>query len=76
MKETNHPTLQLAHFNNCQTFFHYDLQVWIKDGLIQDCGHPNCLDKTKDQECNQHKYQGKSLEEITSAFWTLEYKEI
>ena len=44
--------------------FNYDLQVWIKDGLIQDCGHPNCLDKTNNQECNQHKYQGKSLDEI------------
>ena len=44
--------------------FNYDLQVWIKDGLIQGCEHPNCLDTTKDQECNAHKYQGKSLKEI------------
>ena len=45
-------------------WFHYDLQVWIKDGIIQDCGHPQCRDKTKTVECNAHKYQGKSLKEI------------
>ena len=61
MKETAY----LRYMQKTQrTWFHYDLQVWIKDGLIQGCEHPNCLDTTKDQECNQHKYQGKSLEEI------------
>ena len=61
MKETAY----LRYMQKTQrTWFHYDLQVWVKDGLIQDCGHPNCLDKTNDQECNSHKYQGKSFMEI------------
>ena len=62
MKETDylHYTMKSGH-----TWFHYDLQVWIKDGIIQGCKHPNCLDTTKeDQECNQHKYRGKYFMEI------------
>ena len=52
--------------------FNYDLQVWVENGKVLDCGHPKCRDLTimkpshiqfcKPQKafkigvCNQHKY--------------------
>ena len=26
--------------------FNYDLQVWVRDGKVLDCGHPKCRDLT------------------------------
>ena len=47
-------------------YFHYDLQAWIKNGIIQDCGHPNCSDKRIDRDgvCNQHKFRGFTIDSI------------
>ena len=44
--------------------FNYDLQVWVENGKVLDCGHPKCRDLTimepqkafKIGVCNQHKY--------------------
>ena len=35
--------------------FNYTLQVWVKDGIIEDCHHPKCRDNFK-TACNSHKY--------------------
>lgn len=35
--------------------YSYDLQVWIKDGIIQDCGHPESM-LCKDF-CAQRRYR-------------------
>ena len=35
--------------------FNYTLQVWVKDGIIEDCHHPKCRDNFK-TSCNSHKY--------------------
>lgn len=39
--------------------FDYDLQVWVFNFIISDCGHPagNC-------ECNQRKYHGQRIDKV------------
>ena len=38
--------------------YDYDLQMWIKDGVVVNCGHAPEMDCG----CNGRKYQGMSLE--------------
>lgn len=40
--------------------FDYDLQVWVIDGVIQECGHPTNMQDV----CNACKYQGKKLSDV------------
>jgi len=42
--------------------FDYDLQVWVIDGVIQDCGHPDSMRCAS--YCNQRKYHGMKLSEV------------
>ncbi len=45
--------------------FDYALQVWVINGYIQDCGHP---EEMKNQGCcNQHKLAGRSILDISGA---------
>lgn len=45
--------------------FDYSLQVWVLDGIIQNCGHP---EEMKTQGCcNQHKLAGRKLLDIPEA---------
>jgi len=37
--------------------YDYTLQAWIKNGVIQDCGHPRYMGQ-KMPCCNQHAYAG------------------
>lgn len=42
--------------------FDYDLQVWVRHGIIEDCGHPedmNCA-----EWCNKRKYAGRSIDNV------------
>lgn len=42
--------------------YDYNLQVWVKDGIIQDCGHPT---EMKQQFCcNSHRLAGHRISEI------------
>ncbi len=43
--------------------FDYDLQVWVKQGVVLNCGHPGAMSKDGYYCCNARKYGG---EEVTS----------
>ena len=40
--------------------FDYGLQVWVIDGIIQNCGHP---DDMRPGCCNGDKFKGMTIEE-------------
>ena len=42
--------------------YDYDSQVWVKDYIIQDCGHPEEMKKTGC--CNQHKFAGQDIHQF------------
>lgn len=42
--------------------FDYELQLWVENGIVLDCGHP---DEMKAANCcDAHKYAGKLLKEV------------
>ena len=41
--------------------FDYDLQVWVKDGIVQLCGHPESM-RTERVCCNQFRYEGMTIQ--------------
>ena len=41
--------------------YDYDLQVWVKSGIIIECGHPKSMGM---KCCNQRRYAGKLLKEV------------
>ena len=45
--------------------YDYSLQVWVVDGVIQDCGHPEEM-KAKGC-CNTHKLTGRKILDIAEA---------
>ena len=45
--------------------FDYALQVWVVDGIIQDCGHP--AEMQVQECCNAHKLAGKRILEVPGA---------
>lgn len=45
--------------------YDYSLQVWVVDGVIQDCGHP---EEMKAKGCrNAYKLAGEKILDITGA---------
>ena len=48
------------------TYFDYDLQVWIVDGIVQDCGHTRAM-KVNGPCCNQNKLAGQRIDQIKTA---------
>ena len=46
--------------------FDYRLQVWVRDGIVQPCGHPARM-RTSGPCCNQHAYAGRLILEIDGA---------
>jgi len=54
--------------------FHYGLQVWVIDYIIQDCGHP-LPSGDKKNCCNAGYYAGYDIrrfeEKIESCVWSL-----
>lgn len=48
--------------------FDYDLQVWVEDGLVQDCGHPRSAAFNKGKWCcNAHRFASMDLDELKAA---------
>jgi len=45
-------------------YFDYDLQVWVRDNVILDCGHINIDLKTPKKCCNAGKYAGRDIREF------------
>ena len=46
-------------FDHVWNGFDYKLQVWVVDGIIQDCNHPK---EMKEKECcNGFMYAGQSI---------------
>ena len=47
--------------------FDYDLQVWVKNGIIQDCGHP---EPKRDNGgyfcCKASEYAGRQIKMVRS----------
>ena len=41
--------------------YDYDLQVWHKDGIVQDCGHPPDMSVDGIPCCNQRRYHKLSI---------------
>lgn len=39
--------------------FDYDVQVWVINGIVQRCGHPESMGYC----CNKKKYAGLTIEE-------------
>jgi len=46
--------------------FDYRLQVWVRDGIVQPCGHPVGM-RTSGPCCAQHAYAGRSILAIEGA---------
>ncbi|GEM_PF-2659318 len=46
--------------------FDYQLQVWVRNGIVQPCGHPARM-RTSGPCCAQHAYAGRSILEIDGA---------
>lgn len=40
--------------------FDYELQVWVIDGVVQRCGHPETMKNC----CNGSKYAGQRIDQI------------
>ena len=47
-----------------QDGYDYDLQVWVKAGKIQDCGHPHGLRPNDHLGCNGHNFAGQELKKV------------
>ena len=41
--------------------FDYDLQVWVKQGVVLDCGHPASMSSGGHYCCNARKYKGEKI---------------
>ena len=46
--------------------FDYRLQVWVREGIVQPCGHPPWM-RTSGPCCTQDTYAGRSILEIEGA---------
>lgn len=43
--------------------FDYDLQVWVENGVVLDCGHSE-KHRSNGYCCDAHKYAGQTLANI------------
>lgn len=43
------------------TYFDYQLQVWVVDGIVQTCGHPESM-RTSHACCNANLYRNMKVE--------------
>lgn len=41
--------------------YDYNLQVWVRNGVIQDCGHP--AEMKAEHCCNAHRLSGRKIVE-------------
>ena len=47
--------------------FDYNLQVWVKDWIVQDCGHPDPMKRGKYSCCEAHRLAGQDIRSIPGA---------
>ena len=47
--------------------FDYDLQVWVVDGIIQPCGHPDTMRSPKHSCCNAYRLAGQNILNVPNA---------
>ena len=51
------------------TQYDYDLQVWVKDGIVQRCGHTDSQPGIGGYCCNAKRFAGRKLDEVKD-WWT------
>jgi len=47
--------------------FDYELQVWVVDGIIQNCGHPVVMRHQDRPCCNAYRLAGQKILDIPNA---------
>jgi hypothetical protein len=47
--------------------FDYELQVWVRDGIIQNCGHPEMMRTQDGPCCNAYHLAGQKILDIPNA---------
>jgi hypothetical protein len=47
--------------------FDYELQVWVVDGIIQRCGHPDTLRLQDGSCCDAYRLAGQNILDIPNA---------
>jgi hypothetical protein len=55
---------RLAATGTVQGGYDYQLQVWVKDGVVQPCGHPAAMRVTRPC-CPANRYRGQRVKEIS-----------
>jgi len=59
-----------AKYTEVETFFDYDLQVWIIEGTVQTCGHPDDMRIDGKPCCNANEYAGRDRAEVIKQLTT------
>jgi hypothetical protein len=44
--------------------FDYELQVWVVNGIIQCCGHPDAMRSPKHSCCNAYRLAGQNILDV------------
>jgi hypothetical protein len=47
--------------------FDYELQVWVVNGMIQGCGHPETMRLQGRSCCNAYRLAGRSILDVPNA---------
>jgi hypothetical protein len=47
--------------------FDYELQVWVLNGIIQCCGHPDAMRSPKNFCCNAYRLAGQNILDVPNA---------
>jgi hypothetical protein len=47
--------------------FDYELQLWVVNGIIQHCGHPDTMRSAKNFCCNAYRLAGRSIVDVPNA---------
>ena len=47
--------------------FDYELQVWVANGIIQRCGHPDTMRSSKNSCCNAYRLAGQNILDVSNA---------
>jgi hypothetical protein len=47
--------------------FDYRLQIWVKQGVVLTCNHPESMRAGSQVCCDQHRYAGRSILELEGA---------
>ncbi len=47
--------------------FDYELQVWVANGMIQRCGHPDTMRLQDRSCCNAYRLAGQNILDVSNA---------